>query len=264
MTHNTALRAGAALLATAALGTSVWAQTTAPQMANVPPTASPTPVVVIVRVPKPWYAPRAVVAGKMRDTIPQYAHLPGLAFKAFSFERESGDFGGVYYWRDAASAQAWFNPAWFARVKAERGADASVRIFEAPVSVDNTPSGTPASTDSSAVATLVEIPLPKGIGRERMLAEFNATVPQYQKVPGLLRKHFILSQGDSSNGTFGGVYLWRDEASAKAWFNAAWHQRVTQTYGQSAKIEWFDAPILLPSLDTPNTIAPPALLVAAP
>jgi heme-degrading monooxygenase HmoA len=139
-----------------------------------------------------------------------------------------------------------------------------VRIFEAPVSIDNTPSGTPASTDSSAVATLVEIPLPRGIGRERLLAEFNAAVPEYQKVPGLLRKHFILSQGDSTTGTFGGVYLWRDEASAKAWFNTAWHQRVTQAYGQVAKIEWFDAPILLPSLDVPNTVTPPALRVAAP
>jgi hypothetical protein len=52
-----------------------------------------TPVVVIVRVPKPWYAPRSVVAGKMRDTLPQYARLPGLLFKAFSFERDSGDYG---------------------------------------------------------------------------------------------------------------------------------------------------------------------------
>jgi hypothetical protein len=107
------------------------------------------PVVVIVKVPKPWYAPRALVTSKMRDTIPEYARLNGLAFKAFSFERQSGDFGGVYYWRDAGSAQTWFNPAWLERVKKERGADAQVRYLDAPLSIDNTPGGTPANSDST-------------------------------------------------------------------------------------------------------------------
>ena len=177
----------------------------------------------------------------MRATMPEYANLPGLAFKAFSFERQSGDFGGVYYWRDAASAQAWFNPAWFARVKKERGAEAMVRYVDAPLSIDNKPGGTPVNDDSPSVVTLVEIPTPPGITRERLNAEFAAAVPQYQKVPGLLRKHFI-----ATASTFGGVYVWKDDASAKAWFNAAWHERVRKTYGEVAKIEWFDTPIFLP------------------
>ncbi len=219
-----------------------------------------SPVVVIVRIPKPWYAPKSVVTGKMRDAIPEYAKLPGLAFKAFSFERASGDYGGIYYWRDRASAQAWFNPAWFERVKRERGNDANVRILDAPVSLDNTPGGTTASTDSAAVATLVEITIPKGVTRERLSAELIAAVPQYQEAPGLLRKHFTISDP----GTFGGLYLWKDEASAKAWFNNAWHERVTRTYGQDATIEWFDTPILLPTQDGNNSIPRTTMIVAAP
>jgi heme-degrading monooxygenase HmoA len=219
-----------------------------------------TPVVVIVKVPKPWYAPQGVVVGKMRDTIAQYASLPGLAFKAFSFEKTSGDYGGVYYWRDAASAKAWFNPAWFERVKKERGHDASVRFIEAPVSLDNTPGGTPASPDSKAVVTHVEISIPAGIAMSYITAEFAKAAAQYQQVPGLMRKHFTITDA----GTFGGVYLWRDEASAKAWFNEPWHQRVIKTYGKDAKIEWFDAPILLPSQDSRNAIAAPAMIAAAP
>ena len=117
----------------------------------------------------------------------------------------------MYFWRDAASAQAWFNPAWFARVKKERGADALVRTFDAPVSIANTPGGTPVNDDSTSLVTLVEIPTPPGITRERLNAEFAASVPLYQKVPGLLRKHFIITAS-----TFGGVYVWKDEASAKA------------------------------------------------
>ena len=227
--------------------------------ANASQAAGPVPVVVIVRVPKPWYAPRSVVVGKMRDTTPEYAKLPGLVFKAFSFERDSSDFGGIYFWRDRVSAEAWFNPAWFDRVRKERGAEARVRMFDAPVSVDNTIGGTPGDSKSKAVGTLVEIPIPAGVSRDRLSAEFTAAVPTYQKVPGLLRKHFIIS----TNGTFGGVYLWKDEASARAWFDETWHARVVKTYGHDAKIEWFDTPILLPTENVANRVAAQALMGAA-
>ncbi len=217
-------------------------------------------VVVIVKVPTPWYAPRAVVLGKMRDTIPQYGDMPGLAFKAFSFARDDGDFGGLYFWQDAASARAWFNAGWFERVRKERGAEGRVRFFDALLSIDNTPGGTPADTQSSAVATLVEIPIPQGVTRERLFAGFKAAVPTYQKVPGLLRKHFTVTD----DKTFGGLYLWKDEASAKAWFNTAWHERVRSTYGSPAHLEWFDTPILLPTQRAGNAVPAAALLVATP
>jgi heme-degrading monooxygenase HmoA len=254
------LAIGTAVVALAAGITSAGAQDLQASSTTVSLSARPTPVVVIVRVPKPWYAPRAVVIGKMRDTIPEYAKLPGLMFKAFSFERDSSDFGGLYFWRDRASAEAWFNPAWFERVRKERGVEAQVRMFDALASVDNTAGGTLADSESRAVGTLVEIPIPAGVTRERLAAEFNSAVPTYQRVPGLLRKHFTVS----SNGSFGGVYLWKDEASARAWFSEAWHSRVVKTYGQDAKIEWFDTPILLPSQDAANLSVARALLEVAP
>ena len=66
--------------------------------ASEAPVSVPDPVVALVRVPRPWYAPQALVARRMRDTQAQYAALPGLRFKAYSFERETGAFGGVYWW----------------------------------------------------------------------------------------------------------------------------------------------------------------------
>ncbi|NBS97495.1 MAG: hypothetical protein EBT08_15340, partial [Betaproteobacteria bacterium] len=63
----------------------------------------------------------------------------------------------------------------------------------------------------------------------------------FQRVPGLLRKYFITTP----DGKFGGVYLWKDEASAKAWFTDAWNDRIRREYGQAATVEWFDTPILL-------------------
>jgi heme-degrading monooxygenase HmoA len=219
---------------------------------------SAAPTVVIVRVAKPWYAPKAIVISKMRDTIEQYASAPGLNFKAFSFERASGDYGGLYLWKDQASAQNWYNKEWFDRVKRERGSEAYVRMFSAPIAIDNTPGGTPANPDSVAVGTLVEVPLPAGVPMEQVISGFKESVPAYQKVPGLLRKYFITSD----KGTFGGVYLWKDEASANAWFNQAWKSRIEKTYGQPAKLEWFDAPILTPSKDPKNTLSPSVFVQA--
>jgi heme-degrading monooxygenase HmoA len=217
-----------------------------------------TPTVVVVRVAKPWYAPKALVTSKMRDTIEQYASAPGLNFKAFSFERATGDYGGIYLWKDQSSAQSWFNKEWFERVKRERGSDAFVRMFSAPIAIDNTPGGTPANPDSATVGTLVEVPLPAGIPMEKVIAGFKEAVPTYQKVPGLLRKYFITSD----KGTFGGVYLWKDEASANVWFNQAWKERIEKTYGQPAKLEWFDTPILTPSKDLKSALSPSVFVQA--
>jgi len=230
-------------LAAAVLSTLVNAQTP-------PPIPAPTtPVAVIVKVPKPWYAPRAVVVGKMRDTIPQYESLPGLSYKMFSFARADGHFGGLYLWQDRAAAEAWFNPAWFERVRRERGAEGQVRIFEAPVVLVN-PGTNAGSGEGDALATLVTIPTPPGVTRERLVAEFRAALPVYEKIAGLKRKYFIIT-GD---GRFGGIYQWANQAAADAWFNPGWHERVKKTYGASAAIEWFDTPILLPSKLADNRI----------
>ena len=102
-----------------------------------------------------------------------------------------------------------------------------MRYFDAPVVLDNTPGGTPMSAESSAVSTIVTIPIPAGVDRDRLVAEFRAAVPQYRKVAGLLRKYFIVTD----DGKFGGVYLWSDQAAAERWFSAAWHERVVKTYG---------------------------------
>lgn len=202
-----------------------------------------TPVVVIVRVPKPWYAPRALVVSRMRDTIEQYAHLPGLLFKAFSFERASGDFGGVYQWQDRASAQAWFNEVWHERVRRERGQDAAVAMFDAVATIDNTPGGTAEDKSSAAVVTVLQLPWPAGATREQLTAGLLAAVPEYRTVPGLMRKHFILN--DEAH-TFGGVYLWKDEASARAWFTPERRATTQSRYGADPAMQWYDTPILLP------------------
>jgi heme-degrading monooxygenase HmoA len=202
--------------------------------------------ITIVKVAKPAWAPLALVRSRMRATMPLYDKLPGLDFKAFSLARPDHGYGGIYLWRDLATAQAWFNADWFERVRKGRGVEGDVRYLQAWLTIDNTPGGTLLNSDSRGVATLVQIALPAGVAQDKLLAGFKASVPSFQQVPGLLRKSFVTS-GEGAQRLFGGVYLWRDEASAQAYFNSAWHERVRSSYGTAAAIEWFDTPILLPS-----------------
>jgi hypothetical protein len=201
------------------------------------------PVVVVVRIPTPRFALRRFVHRRMRATTDLYGAVPGLRFKAYTVERASRDYGGVYSWTHRAAAAAWFDAAWFERVRRERGSEPWVRTFAAPRSIDNVPGGTPAADGAGHVVTVVEIPLPTWATDELLLAGFADAEPTYRTVPGLLRKSFVRSD----HGTFGGVYLWRDQAAATAWFDTAWRERVRSRFGADGSIEWFDAPILLPS-----------------
>ncbi|MFN9011989.1 MAG: hypothetical protein ACK5XU_08065 [Pseudomonadota bacterium] len=260
MPQSLSRRVAATLLASAAAAAAVVPATAQPVGgAGFDPASS---VAAIVKVPRPWYAPRFVVEGRMRDAVPQFESLPGLNFKAYSFARADGHYGGIYLWTDLAAARAWFAPAWFERVRRERGAEGQVRLFEVPLVLDNTPGGTSARTSArggaAPVATLVEIPVPPGVGRAALLQGFRDALPTYRKVPGLLRKYFILSDA----GRFGGIYLWQDEASARAWHDQAWQDRVAARYGQPATVEWFDTPILQPGRGAEQAL-PEAVLVQA-
>lgn len=201
------------------------------------------PVVVVVRVPTPRFAPRWLVERKMRSTIDLYGSLPGLTYKIFTIESQSGDFGGIYHWVNRGAADAWFDDAWFERVRTERGSEPDVRFFPAPLTIDNVDGGTPATRKGRHVATLVQIPTPAGITDDQLRAGFAGAEAEYRAVPGLLRKHFIITD----DGAFGGVYLWADRRCADAWFDEAWGARVVERYGRTAVVETFDAPILLPT-----------------
>ena len=235
----------------ALLASAFAAPTMAQSAAPIGDTETASAVAVIVKVPKPWYAPKWLIVRRMRDTIPRYEALPGLAYKAFSLTQADGQFGGIYLWKDSASAKAWFTKAWFERVEKERGAKPDVHSFEVPVAIDNTPGGTPADNDSDTVATLVTMTKSAGLDRLGLVADFTASIPTDKAVPGLLRKYFIIAD----DGKFGGIYLWKDEVSAQHWLNDGWKQRLHTRYGSEATIEWFETPILLPTKVGTNRVA---------
>lgn len=196
-------------------------------------------VVTLVKVKTPWYAPDALVANKMRDEIPTYKNLTGLAYKVFTLG-DDGTYGGLYLWGNRAAAQSWFTEAWFAGVLDRRGTPADVRYFEAPVVLDNSPRvAIPA--DGEAYATLVTLPIPQGLSRAALIGEFRKAVPIYAAVPGLARKYFILTP----HGLFGGVYLWQSKQAADAFYSPEWYARARAAYKADPRVERFAVPVAL-------------------
>ena len=236
-------------LRTCLLATGLAIGLSSPVVPAAPPSS---PVVVVVKVQKPWYAPDFLVVRKMRAALPQYRGIPGLSFKIFTIAQPGGEFGGIYLWRDRASAQTWFSPAWYARVREERGVEPEVRMFDAVLMFDGTMSDdTALATAENAVVTLATYPTRAGTTPEAVRRGLVASSAIERKAPGLLRAYAI----DTGQGRVGGAYLWRDRAAAERWFDAAWRKKARELRGEEPRLEWFDAPILMPSSSPSNRAA---------
>lgn len=101
----------------------------------------------------------------------------------------------------------------------------------------STATAQPTATETP-VATIVVIKTPPGITRPMLDGGFKQALPVYEKIPGLLRKFFIANED-----SFGGMYLWKDRASAEAWYSDAWRAKAKATYGSDPQLTYFDAPL---------------------
>jgi hypothetical protein len=98
----------------------------------------------------------------------------------------------------------------------------------------------PVVAPSVQVAVSVSVPTPAGLPRATVEAGMARSAPTYAAVPGLIRKYFTIGQAD-----FGGLYLFRDRASAQTWFSDAWRARVVATYGAQPTVTYFDVPLVV-------------------
>jgi Putative mono-oxygenase ydhR len=195
--------------------------------------AEAAPTVVVVEVARPWYAMDWMIVRRMRDAVPQYRAAPGLRFKAFTLARASGDFGGIYLWRDRAAANAWFNAAWYRRVREQFGVEPRVRMFavDGPVRIAGNLYW---ATQADAMAALV-------------------VVPEGHRASAPPEDALIAYPIRTATGR-GQVLIWRDGATANRAV-AAWRKR---SGGAGVQVEWFDAPILTPAAAVPSALVPPA------
>jgi len=76
-------------------------------------------------------------------------------------------------------------------------------------------------------------------------AVFKATAPKYLKMPGLIRKHYYISEnGDRA----GGIYFWESKTDAAACYTAEWKATVTGKYGAPPDIFIAAVPVSVDNL----------------
>lgn len=87
----------------------------------------------------------------------------------------------------------------------------------------------------------VRFPVPAG-NRAEFEQKLQASVVKYEKLDGLIRKYYVLSEDGE---TAGGIYLWESKAKAQAWYNEEWKKNMTAAWGQAPMLEYLDCPIVV-------------------
>ena len=74
---------------------------------------------------------------------------------------------------------------------------------------------------------------------------FKSTAPKYLGKPGLIRKHYYLTEaGDRA----GGIYLWKSKLDAEACYTPDWKTTVTEKYGAPPDILYVQVPVSVDNL----------------
>lgn len=90
------------------------------------------------------------------------------------------------------------------------------------------------------IVAIVTFRLSKRWSVDEAASVFRSTAPKYLGKPGLVRKHYYVSEaGDRA----GGVYFWESKAAAEACYTADWKAMVTDKYGAAPEIFYAAVPV---------------------
>ena len=165
--------------------------------------------ITITKVQKPAAATRDYIVQQSIVSIPEYAKMPGLLFKAYSFSEKADYFGGIYLWADKTSATNWFSTAWFERVKKTYNSPGEVNYYQV-----------------KSVKTLKTISETKG----SYYMALSIGKKQVHYGDGLICIFTIID----ANGKSGNITLWNNETTAREYFKE-----------NPNNTEFFDTPVLL-------------------
>ena len=90
------------------------------------------------------------------------------------------------------------------------------------------------------IVSIVTFKLPKRWTVEEAAAVFKSTAPKYLGKPGLLRKHYYVTE---SGDRTGGIYFWKTKADAEACYTSEWKAMVTDKYGAAPDILFATVPV---------------------
>lgn len=90
------------------------------------------------------------------------------------------------------------------------------------------------------IIALIQIKLPEPVSLAKATELFEGSAHIYRGMPGLIRKHYLLTE-DGSN--VGGVYLWETRQAAEATYTAEWRDMVAERYGCEPQVSYFESPV---------------------
>ena len=92
------------------------------------------------------------------------------------------------------------------------------------------------------ITVITRFQMPAGVTAEQIRASFEDAAPKFRNVTGLIRKQFLRSKDCR---TVGGVYLWNDEAAARAFMNERVAQMIREKFKVEPTIEFYDSPVIV-------------------
>jgi len=96
------------------------------------------------------------------------------------------------------------------------------------------------------IVAIVTFQLPKATTAEEMSAAFQAAVPMFQSVPGLLTKYFYVSEDGRRAG---GIYVWASRADADRLYKGEWRAFVEEKFGSPPTIDFLNSPVMVDNRD---------------
>ncbi|MCO5121343.1 MAG: YdhR family protein [Burkholderiaceae bacterium] len=90
------------------------------------------------------------------------------------------------------------------------------------------------------IVSIVTFKLPEIWTVAQAAEVFRSTAPKYLGRPGLVRKHYYLSE---SGDRAGGIYFWESKAAAEACYTPEWKATVTEKYGSPPDVFYVDVPV---------------------
>ncbi|MBX2800515.1 MAG: hypothetical protein KTR31_22745 [Myxococcales bacterium] len=159
--------------------------------------------------------PRTTTATLLEGAVPE--EIAGFSERIDLVGAESDV--TLLYWPDEAAEAAGLEGL-------EPGA---TRAFDLPVRIRDAEDGSP------SVVSIVAVPAPWYATKAMITSAFRDREAEYLQAEGLPQKDFLISRGGQRREV-GGVYLWRDEDAADAWYDDAWHADIEDRYGEPADL----------------------------
>lgn len=92
------------------------------------------------------------------------------------------------------------------------------------------------------ITVITRFAVPSTLNASQMREAFTQAAPGFRKVPGLIRKQFLLS---ADGRTAGGVYLWEDEEVARSFMQQRVAPMIREKYQVEAMMEFYESPVLV-------------------